>query len=135
MISDFVKSFLFLLILVVFTSCDSKMWQSESKDDAIKLSTRLLHFSSSESSETITTKESGWAINYSKVDDEYLVPHPFNPYNECYTIAGSWFTIEKVNDKTIHIKVEQNTSGKKRGCEVIMQSGDFFDTITISQEG
>lgn len=121
---------LLFLGMVFLSSCGGK-W-----NDKIKLSIKNVEFSSGEDSVTITTKGTTWWINNVSLNDtiyRYYDNENIDLLADSYLIKESSFIIEKLNNTTLFIKLNKNSTGKERILKITLEAGDYFDYINITQ--
>jgi len=120
---------IFLLGIVFLSSCGK--W-----NDKIKLSEKNVEFSSGEDSVKITTKGTTWWIDNVSLNDtiyRYYDNENVDLLADSYIIKESSFIIEKLNNKTLFIKLNRNSTGRERVLKITLQAGDYFDYINIRQ--
>lgn len=123
---------LFTMFLLSSSCSDEKDTEIVGKkNDDIKLSTKTLTFDSSSSIKEVTTEGDKWVILSPIKVNEIEVNHT-KPTMTDYEINGDWYTITKKRKKII-IKVSENESGKSRVIEIPLQSGNYFDALTVTQ--
>jgi len=119
-----------LFLGIVFLSSCGK-W-----NDKIKLSVKNVEFSSGEDSVKITTKGTTWWIDNVSLNDtiySYYDNENIDLLADSYLIKESSFIIEKLNNTTLFIKLNKNSTGKERILKITLQAGDYFDYINITQ--
>ena len=130
-----IKSFIPVIVVLVFTSC-TKEQPIGKWDDNIKLSSKLLEFSSKGDSATVTTKGTWWWITDVNVDTVWYYDFDVNQeYATEYIISGSCFYLERKDAKTLFIKIDPNPLISERIIRIGLEAGDYFDGITIKQNG
>jgi len=126
--------------LIALHSCDLLNDDSEEEligkwDDIIKLSTKTATLESSEGSVTITTGGTWWWLASISVNDHHYYDFDgVDMESSSYSIQRDCVTFQRVDEHTIFIKVDENSSGTKRTISVSLQAGDYFDGITLTQE-
>ena len=128
------KVLIFIMSVFVLTSCSDKEEVIGKWDDNIKLSQKSAKFSYETDSITINTQGNGWWINSVEYSDS--VYYPAVPYDlpfEPVTIKGNSFLVEHRDKKTLFIKMEENNTGIKRELKIVVQGGNYFDYVYISQ--
>ncbi|MCC8088283.1 MAG: hypothetical protein LIO79_03335 [Rikenellaceae bacterium] len=109
--------------------------------DYIKLSQKEVEFDAAAGSFVVTAELDGWWILQIVVDkgesfmDEYL-HFKLDENNQIIDeiFEYEWFTVEKKNLE-IHIVVLQNETGEDRKFYITVQSGNYFNTIAVTQRG
>jgi hypothetical protein len=119
-------SLLILSITLILMSCGG--WP-----DNIKLSTKSAEFSANGDSIIITTK-GGWWLTGITVDDNHF--YNFDGIDilaDSFTIKKDCFVFERRDRYTLFIKLEPNSLNTKRIVIIELESGDYFDRVTITQ--
>lgn len=127
----------FILFAIICISCSDEEDPIGIWDDNIKLSTRNAEFTAKADSTIITTEGNWWWIDSVNVNEE----SDFNFYNNAdidlesdnYSITEDCFLIERRDQNTLFIKIDQNTTSKERIVKINLQAGNYFDGITITQ--
>jgi len=118
---------LILLITLILSSCGP--WT-----DNIKLSTKSAEFSANGDSIIVTTKGSGWWLSEITVDGKKFYDFDgIDVFADSYTIKQDCFTFERRDRHTLFIKLDPNPLDLKRIVIVELESGDYFDRVTITQ--
>jgi len=50
------------------------------------------------------------------------------------SIVGDWFRVERINNKTIQIKMEENKNGEEVSIDILTRNTNAFETIEIIQK-
>ena len=58
-----------------------------------------------------------------------------DPTQDSYTFQGEWFTVEKKNKTTLNITMDENRGETERKIIIHLQAGNYFDRVSITQEG
>lgn len=128
-----------LVCVTVFSSCSkSHEWDDEKRiglwDDAIQLSTKTVEFDKHKNSVTISTKGDGWWIVGVSVNEEtFGIPRTINIESDNYIFKENCFVVEKKNNNTLSIEIEENTTNVERTMVIQLEAGDYFDYVTITQ--
>lgn len=135
------KQTLKLIGLIAFTlilaSCSIDRLDGD-WDDNINLSTRLIHFDKNKNAATVKTRGSSWWINgvlvngkdFSSAQDQNI-----DLKLDSYTFKGDWFTVEKKDKTTLNIDMDENHTETERKIIIHLQAGNYFDRVSITQEG
>ncbi len=127
------KVMILIMSISILTSCtDEKEEVIGKQGDNIKLSQKSAKFSYKADSITINTQGNFWWINGVEYSDS--VYYPEMSYNLPVTIKDNSFSVEHRDEKTLFIKMEENNTGIERGLEIVVQGGNYFDYVYISQE-
>jgi len=116
----------FFLLLVVQLSCGLH-------GDNIHLSEKEFVFKAEGDSAVVTTKGTHWYIVELKIDSARYSDFPLYFNEESYTIEKDDLLVERRNLNTLFIKTAPNPFHQKRDFEIVLESGDYFDYINISQ--
>ncbi|MBQ4912849.1 hypothetical protein J8L85_00270 [Maribacter sp. MMG018] len=120
------------LFLIALSCSDSK---DGDWDDNIKLSQKEVRFSSEAQTIQIYTEETDWWINEIVWNGESVDLNEVDTGEENFVIEEIEFSIERKNETEISISMEQNQTASERVLTISLQSGDYFDGITITQSG
>jgi hypothetical protein len=123
-----VFTILILSVALILLSCGR--WS-----DNIKLSTKTAEFSAKGDSLTVTTKGSGWWLSEITVDGKDF--YDFNGIDihaDSFTVKQDCFTFERRDRHTLFIKLDPNPLDLKRIVVFELESGDYFDRVTITQK-
>ena len=139
---------------IIFVFCMFVVWYGCEHDepdgrwrDIIKFSTTELFFNAQGGSSVITSKGNWWWIlSYMYIDDinydlcedsEYVFVSEREPYDGSVEpikkIESPWFTITKENKQTLSFSIKQNDTGKARKFELMVEAGNYFSSITVTQ--
>lgn len=103
-------------------------------DDDIKLSKHEIVFGSDEGSEVITSEGLWWLSSVKDPQSDVF----YDGKGDVNTIGilgtYEWMALEKPTNKSLLIKVDQNT-GRKRNFQIVVTCGDSFDYILVTQKG
>jgi hypothetical protein len=123
-----------LALLMSFSSCETNTKDGD-WDDNIKLSDKAVNFSVGADSVTVTTEGTWWWINDVKVNDIYFYPsEDIDTESTNYTITEDCFVVERRNSTTLFIKANANKTGIVRTIRVSLEAGDYFDSVTVTQD-
>ncbi len=127
---------LLICFAFIFHYCTDKNEPIGKWDDCIKLSTKSIEFGAEADSAMVTTKGDGWWINSITLDNEtYFSVEKIDPTPENYTIKRGCFTIQHQNKNALFVKMEENENHEERVVTITLQYGNFFDHLTITQQG
>ena len=103
-------------------------------DDNIKLSQKTATLNSNENSITITTESTFWWLGEISLDNKNIDLTNTERVSKNFVITKSDFQIERKEDgKKIIITLNQNNTNSERILTVILQNGDYFDSVKITQ--
>ena len=127
--------YLVTLTLIITSCADTKKEELiGSWDDNIKLSTKIVEFDARQNSITITTEGDSWWLSDVQVNDEvYFLPEDINRLSESYFFKKDCFIIEKKDNNTLYIEIDENLSNSERTIIIWVQAGNYFDHIIIKQ--
>lgn len=124
------------LIFVLFTaaliSCSKKklgQW-----DDNIHLSKRQVEFKSSQDSATIYTVGNSWWLNDIALDNNLIDLQQIDHTSQNFIVEEPEYTVQRINGRTIKIKMNANSTNAERMLFIGLQAGDYFDAIRITQK-
>lgn len=116
-----------LIVILYLSSCG--LWT-----DNIKLSTKSAEFSGNGDSKLITTKGSGWWISsISVAGTNYAHFTGIDILSDNYRIKEDCFVVERRNKDTLFIKLNENPLNVKRVINIVLQSGDYYAGVRITQ--
>ncbi|MFB6317061.1 hypothetical protein [Saccharicrinis sp. FJH54] len=129
------RIFIIFVMTVLIAACTERepigKW-----DDIIKLSTKSLNFSSNGDSATITTEGTWWWITDVAVDTAWFYNFDVNQESLTeYVIQDSCFYLERKDAKNLFIRIDPNPTDLSRIIRIGLEAGDYFDGITITQNG
>jgi len=125
-----------LTLTLIITSCTEKDEPIGLWGDIIKLSTKKVEFDSSSNSVTITTEGDWWWVIGVTVDDEEFIVHKdINLESESYVIEQDCFRVEKKDNNTLYIEIDENLSNTERTIFIQLEAGNYFDRVIIIQSG
>lgn len=75
----------------------------------------------------------GKLIDFTSDEVEVIYINPNAEVLLIREIKGDWFTVQKVNDKTVKIVITENQENAKRDLELILRVGLRYDTLTVIQ--
>jgi hypothetical protein len=102
--------------------------------DNIKLSKKSAEFSANGDSILITTKGEWWWLSDISVDDNRFYNFDgIDVHADSYIVKQDCFIFQRRDRKTLFIKLEPNPLNLKRIVIFHLQSGDYFDRVTITQ--
>jgi hypothetical protein len=120
-------SFVILSVLLVLASCGR--WS-----DNIKLSTKSAVFSADGDSLIVTTKGTTWWLSDITVDNSHFYDfRGIDIHAASYTVKQDCFIFERRDSHTLSIKLEANPLNVKRIVIVVLEAGDYFDRVKITQ--
>jgi hypothetical protein len=124
-ITTFILSILFVNLFL--SSCGG--WR-----DNIKLSTKSAVFSGNGDSIIVTTKGGTWWLSEILVDGNHFFNFDgIDIHSDSYTIKQDCFIIERRDRYTLFIRLEENPLNDKKTVIVVLEAGDYFDRVTITQ--
>lgn len=101
--------------------------------DNIHLSEKEFVFEAKGDSTVVTSKGTSWYIVELRIDSVRYFDFRYYSSDESYTIIRGDLQVEKRNPKTLLIKTARNPSRHRRNFQIVLESGDYFDYINISQ--
>ena len=119
-------------VLVILTAC-SKDSPDGIWDDNIKLSQKEVQFDANENTIVITTEGEGWWIAEITLDNANVDISSIDTTVDNFVIDEPEFSIERKNTTEIHITVAKNETGVERKLLIILEAGDYFDHIIVTQ--
>ena len=125
-----------ILILSVFliSSCSDKFEPVGKWDDIIKLSTKSVEFDANKNSITVKTEGDWWWISSVSVNGEsFLLPQDVNIESNSYIFKQDCFIVEKKDKNTLYIEIEKNQSNAEKKITVVLEAGDYFDRVSVTQ--
>jgi len=103
-------------------------------EDTIILSTNNIEFDALQNSATVTTEGEYWSIAEITVNDiEFGIPENINVTADSYAFKQDCITIDKKNDNTINIQIDENLSGIEKIISIDFMDGNFHDRVIIKQ--
>lgn len=123
-------NFIFLILTALLFSCSDE--KEGDWDDNIELSQKQVEFTASENSIIITTKGEGWWINDVSLNGRTDFEQTENK-NGDFLMDENEFMIERISSKELYIEMSPNTTDSERKLMIGLQSGNYFDGITITQ--
>jgi len=123
------KVILLFASIILMTSCNEPIGKW---NDIIKLSAKNIEFEAKADSVIITTEGDWWWITKISLADS-IYKESINTAADFYIITENSFVIERRDKNTLSIKLNENTTGKKRTMVIGLEAGDYFDSITINQ--
>jgi hypothetical protein len=121
-----------LFLLIFFLSC-KKESEVGKPHDTIILSQKTTRFNSNQDSIIITTQGNGWWLHGLYLNHNVVNFQNINGAAQDFILQTSDFSIERINGKTIKIKMNENLSGAIRTLLISLEDGDYFDSITVTQ--
>ncbi len=128
------KSFIVLLIffgagLLIF-SCSEEdgKW-----DDNIKLSKKEATFDVLKDSTTFTTEGEGWWISGVSLNNIQVDLENINTTEDNFEIINEDFFIRRNSKTELFVRMEENATDEDRILQIGLQSGNYFDGVTITQ--
>lgn len=125
------KSILYTVLLATFffISCEKGIWK-----DNIKLSTKSLVFNSSQNLATITTESTFWWLNQISFNGNNVDLGDLDKVSKNFIVTEPDFTVERKEDgKKIVVTMNPNTTNAERKLLISLQSGDYFEGISVTQ--
>jgi hypothetical protein len=120
-------------IIFIISSCTHNRKDGD-WDDNIKLSVRTDEFTATPDSIIITTKGSWWWISDITVNDNHFYGFGINPDSESYIIKKDCFLVERRDEHTLFIRLDENPLNVRRIVTIGLEAGDYFDRVTITQK-
>lgn len=121
--------FIILVLSVTLIPVSCGRWS-----DNIKLSAKSAEFSAEGDSVIITTEGVHWWLSEIRVDSKNFYGFEgTDVHADCYTVKQDCFTFERRDRSTLFIKLDANPLSVKRIVIVELESGDYFDRVTITQ--
>lgn len=118
-----------LLSSLIFISCESN------KNNNIRLSTKHVEMMPDEDSAIIFAEGTNWWINDVNADGKRLYALPEDLEKDYTGIEGDWFAVEKQGSEKLIVKVSENRSKNDRKIVITLESGNYFDYISVLQKG
>jgi hypothetical protein len=126
------------LLSIIVASCSQDDNKLESKDgdwgDVIKLSKHEVFFEADDSSQTVVSEGLWWLSYVENLQTSISYPGVGDINTTGNLGTYEWLNIEKMDNKTLQIKVERN-AGTIRKMRIAVTCGDFFDYIVVTQKG
>lgn len=121
-----------LLMLGVIISCKK---EDEIKSPDIGLEQSKVIFPALADSVLVKTKYKSWHVTtvYEYIDTTETDVHSYSYRQENDTISEDWFTMYKVRDEGIFVKVNENMLGKERKLLIFLATGNIFGQLVIIQ--
>ena len=118
----------------MMNSCSDKEEPIGTSDDNIKLSRKSAIFTSKTDSVTIQTQGTRWWINHIVyADSVYFPATPYNLPFKLTSINTNSFAVEHREKNSLFIKMNENRTGIERELKIIVQDGNYFDYVRITQ--
>lgn len=127
---------LFGMFSVLFVSCSREEHIDPTiglSEDNIKLSKKEASFTAESSTITITTEYKGWWVNGFALDKVRIDKGSVNLSAENFIFKNDVFEVERKNGNTLIVTMSKNTTGTERILNIGLQSGNYFDSINITQ--
>jgi hypothetical protein len=122
-----------LFLVFVISSCSTSRKDGD-WDDNIHLSTQVAEFGAEADSITVTTEGTWWWVTGISVNGVGYYPSPdIDLETDSYSIEEDCFVVERRDNKTLFIKVNENPLNVQRIIRVELEAGDYFDGVTITQ--
>ena len=116
------------------SSCKSDDTVTPDKHNAIKLSSRQAKFNAQADSLTLTTESDWWWIESIVSDDKTFDDFGnVNTLSNSYSLSHDFFIVARRDNHTLFIKLDENTTRQQRTVTVNLESGEFFDQISVTQ--
>jgi hypothetical protein len=118
----------FFFIATLLLSCGR--WS-----DNIKLSTKSAVFSGLGDSIVVTTKGTSWWLSEIKIDGTAFYDfHNIDVLADSYLIKHDYVTFQRRNRSTMFIKLDPNPLPADRIVIIVLEAGDYFDRVAITQK-
>lgn len=129
----------YIVIISILVSLYSCKHENEDpvglSENHIQLSEKEFTLESKASSVTITTQDDYWWITEVTVDDKnYYYDDFIGSDSAPYSVEKDDISINRSNLRTLNISVKNNQNTSERITKIIVQAGNYFDTITITQQ-
>jgi len=125
-------SFIFILSAFCLVSCGSA---ESSENESVRLSAKQVELMPESDTTIITAQGPWWWISDIDVDGKRLYANPEDIQKTYMGIEGDWFTVEKISEEKLMVKVSQNKSRNSRKMVITLESGNYFDYISVLQKG
>ena len=103
-------------------------------EDSIKLSKHEIEFEAEKGSQTVVSEGRWWLSYVENLQTSISYPGVGDINTTGNLGTYEWLNIEKIDKKTLQIKVERN-AGTMRKMRIVITCGDFFDYIVVTQKG
>lgn len=110
------------------------MARTVSGEDSIKLSKHEIEFEAEKGSQTVVSEGLWWLSYVENLQTSISYPGVGDINTTGNLGTYEWLNIEKIDKKTLQIKVERN-AGTIRKMRIAVTCGDFFDYIVVTQKG
>lgn len=127
---------LFGMFSVLFVACSSdevKDLPTGPSGDVIKLSKKEASFTAEANTITITAEYKGWWVNGFALDKVRIDKGTVNLSAENFIFKNDVFEVERKNGNTLIVAMSKNTTGTERILTIGLQSGNYFDSINVTQ--
>ncbi|QLC67287.1 hypothetical protein LPB248_13540 [Flavobacterium sp. LPB0248] len=127
---------LFGIFSVLFVACSNdevKDLPTGPSGDMIKLSKKEASFTAEANTVIITTEYKTWWVNGFALDKVRIDKGAVNLYAENFIFKNDVFEVEKKNGNTLIITMTKNTTGAERFLYIVLQSGNYFESISVTQ--
>lgn len=133
-----VKVIRVLLSILIITSLASCIPEGKEGDwaDNIKLSQKEVEFKAETDSVVITTQGEWWWISSIQLKDStysYYHRDDIDLSADSYRLEDACFVVERREKNSLFIKMNENPSGEERLLTVVLEAGNYFDRVTITQ--
>ncbi|MCJ7757712.1 MAG: hypothetical protein MUP24_06155 [Gillisia sp.] len=132
-----ISNIFYLIVLALFIySCSSSNNERPigGGSDNIKLSINDVAFKSTTDSITIKTQGDSWWFAEVIVDKNEFDNFPgIDIFSDQFTIKQDCFVVERRDKNTLFIKLTENTTSLERIVFVLLEDGDYFATVKITQ--
>jgi hypothetical protein len=125
--------FILGILFITFLSCSKN--EDGKWDDNIKLSTKLVEFTSNENLVTITTETNSWWLDGIAYKGNQIDLQQINQTSQNFIVENPDFRIERINGNIIKIKMNENSTNAERIINIALQNGNYFDRIKVIQKG
>lgn len=130
---SFLLNLLLIGVLLISCSGSSEVEEIGRWSDNIHLSQKNVNFGTNGGTATITS-QGNWWLNDISLDNISYDTKSLNKFSKSFLFENNDIRVEKIDDKTLLIKTNTNSTNKQRIFIIEIQSGDYFDRIYITQD-
>lgn len=127
------KNILYLSSIILFFLTISCGKQIGKWKDNIKLSQKTAILNSKKNSIVITTESAGWWLDGITYNNTNVDVRNITTTDPNFIVNHADFQIERKDGNKIIITMNQNTTNADRLLFIALQSGNYFDGLTITQ--